>query len=109
MVDQLQQRNDAAEKPSPADSANNLPRSFVNAQNKVPELQRTYQAAYRAHTRVFQIVSRPSDSGTNRTVTDSDTEPPIELLPDAFQDRHVGCFWRCESHIYLVFRLQVEY
>ncbi|KAH8888776.1 hypothetical protein GQ53DRAFT_825995 [Thozetella sp. PMI_491] len=31
---------------------------FVNAKNKVPEQQRIYQAAYRAHTRVFQINPR---------------------------------------------------
>ncbi|KAK7709258.1 hypothetical protein SLS63_013263 [Diaporthe eres] len=31
---------------------------FVNAQNKVPEHQRTYQAAYRAHTRIWRINPR---------------------------------------------------
>lgn len=32
-------------------------RGFVNAPNKVPEHQRTYQAAYRGHTRIWRIVS----------------------------------------------------
>lgn len=30
---------------------------FINAPNKVPEHQRAYQAAYRAHTRIWRIVS----------------------------------------------------
>jgi len=33
------------------------PLSLVNAPNKVPEHQRVYQAAYRAHTRIWKIVS----------------------------------------------------
>lgn len=33
-------------------------RGFVNAANKVPEHQRTYQAAYKAHTRIWRIVSK---------------------------------------------------
>ena len=32
--------------------------SLVNAKNKVPEHQRVYQAAYRAHTRIWKIVSQ---------------------------------------------------
>lgn len=40
--------------------ADSFPHSgFVNAQNKVPEHQRTYQAAYRAHTRIWRIVRLP--------------------------------------------------
>lgn len=34
-------------------------RGFVNAPNKVPEHQRTYQAAYRSHQRIWRIVSLP--------------------------------------------------
>jgi len=33
---------------------------LVNHHNKVPELQRKYQAAYRAHTRVWRISPRSS-------------------------------------------------
>lgn len=33
---------------------------FVNAPNKVPQHQRTYQAAYRAHTRIWRISPRSS-------------------------------------------------
>ena len=37
--------------------ADNVTNSLVNAPNKVPEHQRAYQAAYRAHTRIWKIVS----------------------------------------------------
>lgn len=30
--------------------------SLVNAKNRVPELQRFYQQAYKAHTRLWKIV-----------------------------------------------------
>ncbi|CAN8095789.1 unnamed protein product [Discula destructiva] len=33
---------------------------FVNAPNKVPEYQRKYQTAYRAHTRIWRIHPRSS-------------------------------------------------
>ncbi|KAK1829698.1 hypothetical protein QBC39DRAFT_356246 [Podospora conica] len=32
--------------------------ALVNAPNKVPEHQRVYQAAYRAHTRIWKISPR---------------------------------------------------
>ncbi|KAJ4425292.1 hypothetical protein N0V82_000102 [Gnomoniopsis sp. IMI 355080] len=31
---------------------------FINAPNKVPEYQRTYQAAYRSHQRIWRIHPR---------------------------------------------------
>ena len=39
-------------KPNGADGLDSL----VDAKNKVPEYQRYYQAAYKAHTRLWQIV-----------------------------------------------------
>jgi Cytochrome c oxidase subunit VII len=35
--------------------------SFVDAKNKVPEYQRMYQAAYKGHTRIWNIVSKIAD------------------------------------------------
>ncbi|KAK3685632.1 hypothetical protein B0T22DRAFT_482585 [Podospora appendiculata] len=32
--------------------------SLINAKNRVPHLQRVYQAAYRGHTRIWKIAPR---------------------------------------------------
>lgn len=41
--------------------------SIFNAANKVPQHQREYQAAYRQHVRIWNIVSRPLVDQNERT------------------------------------------
>jgi hypothetical protein len=38
--------------------------SLINAKNPVPERQRAYQAAYKAHTRLWKIVRTNADGIT---------------------------------------------
>lgn len=42
--------------------------AFVNAPNKVPEHQRVYQAAYKAHTRIWRIAPRSTAMYTPFTI-----------------------------------------
>jgi hypothetical protein len=41
--------------------------SLIDAKNKVPEYQRFYQAAYKAHTRLWKIVRTSSSRSRNST------------------------------------------
>ncbi|KAK5656155.1 hypothetical protein OQA88_4915 [Cercophora sp. LCS_1] len=49
---------------------------LINAANKVPQHQRVYQAAYKAHTRIWKIVSRIGLKAAKRGPIDEMTQNP---------------------------------
>ncbi|KAK2602607.1 hypothetical protein N8I77_009125 [Diaporthe amygdali] len=53
---------------------------FVNAPNKVPEHQRAYQAAYRAHTRVWRITGRKARSRDGHGIALSSKERSLSTV-----------------------------
>jgi hypothetical protein len=83
-----------AENPDTSSRAETLTMtSLINAKNPTPERQRAYQAAYKAHTRLWKIVRTTAEDIVEAS-TNIEIGTQVSLVHHALPNRPLGNRWR---------------